>query len=112
MMPWDRQTVANQIAMYLHRALAHAELRAPLPARSAFIPAGNAFDAMVAVGKVLGGTTLDVLIVDPYMDEKALTDFAPLAPDRVAIRLLADEDSHKRLSPPLRVGPHSTARDL
>jgi hypothetical protein len=43
-----RQPIANQIAMYLHRALAIAEVRAPLSAKSTFIPAGNAFEAMVA----------------------------------------------------------------
>src|SRR4029077_2641824 len=37
----------------------------------------------------------EVLIVDPYMDEKALIDFAPLAPEGIAIRLLADEKDHK-----------------
>jgi hypothetical protein len=45
----------------------------------AFIPAGNAFDAMAAIGSVLRTAKQGVFIVDPYMDEKALTDFAPLA---------------------------------
>jgi hypothetical protein len=50
---------------------------------------------MAAIGKVLQTATRDVLIVDPYMDEKALTDFAPLTQETVAIRLLADQHSHK-----------------
>ena len=50
---------------------------------------------MASVGKVLSKAKADVLILDPYMDEKTLTDFAPLAPERVQIRLLADKKYHK-----------------
>jgi hypothetical protein len=83
--------------------LAVAELKAPTAAQGAFIPAGNAFDALKALGKVLGGAKGDLLIVDPYMDEKALSDFAPLALEKVSIRLLADQHSVKpSLKPALR----------
>lgn len=85
-----RASVAKDIAVILHRALAKAELKAPITDRGAFIPAGNAFDAMAAVGRVLGAAERDVLIVDPYLDDKALTDFAPLVREGVVIRLLAD----------------------
>jgi hypothetical protein len=87
--------VAHQIASVLHRALARAERAAPAHSQGGFIPAGNAFDALTAVGKVLGTAKRDVLIVDPYMDEKALTDFALLAPEGIPIRLLADRKAHK-----------------
>jgi hypothetical protein len=90
-----RAKAAQEIAMVLHRALAAAELNAPVAVSGAFIPAGNAFDAMAAVGKVLSTGNQSALIVDPYMDEKALTDFAPLAKEGVAIRLLADQRGHK-----------------
>ncbi len=70
---------AAKIMMILHRALAIAELRAPAAVQGAFIPAGNVFDALMVIGKVLQTSKLDVLIVDPFMDEKALTDFACLA---------------------------------
>ena len=73
----------------LRRALAVAEMRAPVSAQGAFIAAGNSFDAFAAVGKVLATATGDILIIDPYLDEKALTDFAPLAHEGVSIRLLA-----------------------
>lgn len=91
----DRRGAAQKIQAILFRILAVAELRAPAAARGAFIPAGNAFDAMVAVGSVLNRATSDILIVDPYMDEKALTDFAVLAPVGIELRLLADERDHK-----------------
>jgi hypothetical protein len=85
----------NKIVDVLYRRLGVAELNAPVSAQGAFIPAGNAFDAMAAVGKVLQTATGDVLIVDPYLNEKALTDFAPLAPEHCRIRLLADQQNHK-----------------
>ncbi|KQR75783.1 hypothetical protein [Rhizobium sp. Leaf341] len=79
----------------LYRAAAVAEVRAPASAQGAFINAGNAFDAMIAVGRVLTAATVSVRIVDPYMDEKALTDFAMLANEGVAIELLADATAVK-----------------
>ena len=91
---WRKATV-GPITNILYRALGIAELKAPAAVQGAFIPAGNAFDALTAVGKVLQTATRDVLIVDPYMDVKTLTDFAVLAPEGVEIRLLADQKEHK-----------------
>lgn len=86
----NRSALIQTITTILYRALAVAELRAPVSVQGSFIPAGNAFDAMTAVGKVLQSAANDILIVDPYMDEKALSDFAALAREGVPIRLLAD----------------------
>lgn len=83
------------ISAVLYRALAMAELQAPIGAQGAFIPVGNSFDAFGAIGKVLSVAKQEILIVDPYMDEKALMDFALLAPENVTIRLLADEKDYK-----------------
>src|SRR5262249_1758664 len=91
----ERGRAAQAITLILHRALAAAELHAPVSAQGSFILAGNVFDAMAAIGKVLEAATRHVLIVDPYMDQKALTDFAPLASVGIAIRMLADEKDHK-----------------
>jgi hypothetical protein len=93
--PATRAKTVQEITIILHRALAAAELNAPVDVAGAFIPAGNAFDAMAAVGKVLTIAKQSALIVDAYMDEKTLTDFAPLANEGVAIQLLADEQRHK-----------------
>jgi hypothetical protein len=90
-----RKVAAREIAILVYRALATAELHAPASVQGAFIPAGNAFDAVTAISKILEGAKSDVLIVDPYMDEKTLIDFAPLASEGVTIRLLADENSRK-----------------
>ncbi|MDX8499884.1 phosphatidylserine/phosphatidylglycerophosphate/cardiolipin synthase family protein [Mesorhizobium sp. VK4C] len=79
----------------LYRLLALAEIRAPASAQGAFINAGNAFDAMAAVGKVLAHAKTVVRIVDPYMDEKALSDFAVLAAEGIQIELLSDAATAK-----------------
>jgi hypothetical protein len=63
--------------------------------QGAFISAGNPFDAFAAFAKVLSMATNDILMIDPYMDEKALSDFAVLAAEGMAIRLLADEHGKK-----------------
>src|SRR5260370_32850478 len=79
----------------LRRTAAEAELKSPAAVQGAFIHPGNVFDAMIALGKVLKTGTSDVLIVDPYMDEKALSDYALQIPQNVPIRLLSDQHSVK-----------------
>ncbi|MBI2748634.1 MAG: phosphatidylserine/phosphatidylglycerophosphate/cardiolipin synthase family protein [Burkholderiales bacterium] len=81
---------AHKIVTILHRALARAERNAPAAARGAFIPVGAGFNVFQVVGKVLSEARNDVLIVDAYMGLSVLTDFAPLAAERVAVRLLTD----------------------
>jgi len=86
---------AQTIKALLYAALARAELAAPAVAQGAFIPAGAEFDAFVEFGKVLATAKEDVLLVDPYADEKALTDFAVQAPAGVAVRVLGDQAGQK-----------------
>jgi hypothetical protein len=90
-----RSMYIERIVSVLHQTLASAELRAPVAARGAFIPAGNAFDAFAAIGKLLQSATADLLIVDPYMDATTLTEYAPLAREGCKLRLLADSADHK-----------------
>ena len=91
----DRRERADLIANIFQRALAVAELRAPVSSQGAFIATGNQFDAFAGIAKVLGSARRNVMIVDPYMDEKTLTDFAPTAPENVSIQLLSDSEDHK-----------------
>ena len=93
--PQWRKATLGPIQNILYRALALAEVKAPATAQGAFIPAGNVLQAMSAIGKVLETARRDVLIVDPYMDVKTITDFAVLAPSGVALRLLADAKEHR-----------------
>ena len=67
-----REANAHTIAVIVHEALAKAELNAPATAQGSFIAAGSTFDAFAAVGKVLAEAKTDVLMVDPYADEKVL----------------------------------------
>ena len=85
-----REPQVESMRSILYRALAMAELKAPTGVQGAFIAAGNSFDALSAVTKVLGPASKSVLVVDPYMDEKTLTDFVPLTNEGVQIRLLSD----------------------
>jgi hypothetical protein len=91
-----RERNAQIIAATVHQALAKAELNAPASTQGAFIAAGHTFDAFAAVGKVFGTAKTDVLMVDPYADERALTDYAILAPENITIRLLSDKASYKQ----------------
>lgn len=83
------------IKSIVHAALSRAELAAPLSVQGTFIQAGGTFDAFVAFGKAVESATKDVMIVDPYADAKALTDFAVQTPEGVAVRVLADAEYRK-----------------
>jgi hypothetical protein len=86
---------SETIAAILCRALAKVELSVPPAAQGAVIAVGDTLDAYMAVGKVLRTANTDVLLVDPYAGAKVLADYAVLAPDKVAVRLLADEAEHE-----------------
>lgn len=92
---FDRHAPAARVGLIFFRALTTAELRAPAASQGAFIPAGNVFDAQVEIGKLLADAKREVWIIDPYLDEKALTDFAILGPENIPVRLLADEATYK-----------------
>jgi hypothetical protein len=85
----------KEITGLIYRAIAVLELDLPAGAQGAFIPAGNVFDATSAVSKIFAGASKDLLIVDPYLDEKILTNFAQFANEGTSIRLLGDAASVK-----------------
>lgn len=97
-----RMQAAKPMLSILRRTAAVAELESPTAAQGAFIHAGDVFAAMIALGKIFKGATKDVLIVDPYMDETALSDFALMVPETVPIRLLSDNLSVKPTLRPAR----------
>jgi hypothetical protein len=86
---------AGVVRSIVYRCLAMAESQAPPGVRGSYIPAGNAFDAMTAVGKVLRPATSSAMIIDPYMDEKALTDFGALLSEGIQLNLLSDAGTIK-----------------
>ncbi len=111
----NQWAAATAIRVTLYRLLGIAELNAPASVKGSFIPAGDGFDAFAAIGKVLQSAKRDILILDPYMDESALTDFAILAPEGIPLRLLSDQATSKPgLSPAATrwVGQYGGARPL
>jgi hypothetical protein len=86
---------ARTIAAIVQRALAKAELEVPSESRGAFVTASNAFDIFSAVRRILNTAEADVLLVDLHADATVLTDYAVLAPDNVAVRLLTGWLEHK-----------------
>jgi hypothetical protein len=86
---------ARTIAAIVHRALAKAEVEVPSESRGAFVTASNAFDIFAAVRRILNTAEADVLLVDLHADATVLTDYAVLAPDNVAVRLLTGWLEHK-----------------
>ena len=110
-----RHNSAHQITAIVYRAFALAEMRAPAGAGGAFIPVGNSFDAFAALSKILQTATKDVLIIDPYMDETALTEFGSAVPENVCLRLMADQASCKPTLQPAAIKwsqQYGTARPL
>lgn len=86
---------AHEIQTIIYRAFAIAEQRAPAGISGAFIPVGDSFDAFAAISKLLQKATKDVLIIDPFMDEVALTEFGIAVPEYVRLRLMTDQASCK-----------------
>ena len=72
----------------LYGALARAELALPAASRGAFVGAGNHFDALAVIGKILRNAVGSLFVIDPYLNERFLTDFAAMAPEGTHIRLL------------------------
>lgn len=85
----------DNIKTILFRALAAAELSLPAQSQGSFVPVGNSFDAFAAIAKILGRARSDVLLVDAYMDHTVLEQFAVAVPEKVSVRLLADEFNRK-----------------
>jgi hypothetical protein len=86
---------ARTIAAIVQRALAKAEVDVPSESRGAFVTASNAFDVFAAVRRILNTAEVDVLLVDAHADPTVLTDYAVLAPNNVAVRLLTGWLEHK-----------------
>jgi len=95
-----RQHSAEEMTGLLYRALATVEVEVPASLAGTFIPAGNTFDAMATAAKIFGLAKAELLIVDPYLDEKILTEFALLAPAGVALKLLCDAAGYKEILTP------------
>jgi hypothetical protein len=76
----EENPAAVVVKNILLRTFAMVELNAPAGSQGAYIPAGNAFDALAAISKVFSEASRSLLVVDPYADEKLFTDFIQLHP--------------------------------
>lgn len=111
----DRKKAAHEITAIICRTFAVAETKAPTGASGAFIPVGNEFDVFAALSKLFQTASTDILIVDPYMDETALTEFGIAIPEGIQLRLLSDQSTHKpTLEPAAKkwVTQHGSTRPL
>ena len=88
-----RTGAINDIKIALYAALAAAELVAPISLKGAFIAVGSSFDAFAAIARLISNARSSILIVDPYMDEKLVTEIVPTAGAGVLVRLLSDSFS-------------------
>lgn len=79
----------------LYQALALAEQNVPTVTSGSFIPTNGHFEAFSYLGRIFKNAKRDILIVDPYLDDTALTDFCLLANEGTHIRLLADAQGVK-----------------
>jgi hypothetical protein len=91
----DRAAGAERIVGLLYRAMAVVEVELPASSAGAFIPAGSTFDALAAVTKIFALAKTELLVVDPYLDEKILMEFALFAPAGVELKLLCDAAGYK-----------------
>lgn len=85
----DAEPQMRHLRSLLYVALAKAEINAPTAAKGAFIPAGNSFDALTAVSGVLRECRGSALVVDPYLDPIALTEFLHMLGVGIPLRLFA-----------------------
>jgi hypothetical protein len=105
----------NEVFQILYRALGNCELQLPAGSAGSFVPVGNSFDAFAALSKIFAAATVDVMIVDPYMDQAALVDFGLAVPEGVPLRLLSDANDHKATLKPAAekwISQYGTKRPL
>jgi hypothetical protein len=82
---------AETITSILHRLFAKVEMNVPQEVRGSVLLIGGDLHPYKAVRGLLATASSDALLVEPDAAGKILADYAILAPERVTVRLLADE---------------------
>jgi hypothetical protein len=90
---------ARQVAAIMYRALARAEMNAPVATRGAFLAAEKPMDVFALLGGIFSSAKRTVRVVDPYLDEKIITDFVGLAPEAIPVQLLAGNLTGRNAKP-------------
>ncbi len=73
-----------------------AKVQTPDVSQEFFIGVGKSFDFFKAISNIFGQATKEILIVDPYLDNKILTKFAEIVEEKITIKLLTNTKSHNR----------------
>lgn len=92
---------ARAIVLLVDRAITKLEIKLPAQSQGSFVTAGDGFDAAAAISKILSTAEHEVMIIDPYLDEVVLTDFAVIIPEKVRVLLLTDQGSMKASLKPM-----------
>lgn len=87
------ETTGKLVAQQIDTVIAKLELKLPAEAQGAFIPAGGVFDGFQAVSKAMATAQQNIFLVDPYADDKLISDFAALAPEGLPVFILSDEQT-------------------
>ncbi len=90
------QSYVGDIKGLLYKVLGFNELHAPVSPEEIFFPVGGVFDFFVAISKIFDRTKKEILIVDSYLDNKILTEFALTIPENVTIKLLTSKKAYER----------------
>ena len=87
-----RQTSKNRVFHLLKRNMERVKLAVDPSHDGSFIPVGSDFDAYTEIARIAATANTDLIIVDPYMDDKILTEFLASVEGKT-INLLSDEST-------------------
>jgi hypothetical protein len=79
----------------LQQCIAKLEYSVEPSAQGKFIQSGSPLQAHKAVSSILASAQTNLLVVDPYLDQKILTEYALSVDSSVTIQLLTDKDKCK-----------------
>lgn len=82
---------AEAVTAIVLRNFAALELKVAPAIQGSFIPVGSPLDAYKILVSIFATANKKVLIVDPYMDDKIITEFLNTTPEKIEIQLLSDE---------------------
>ena len=83
-----RQMNVQAIMGCVNRALSRAEAHLPTPNGNAFIQSGDLWRAFLSISSLFGQASRDLLVVDPYLEDSVLRDYADYLSDGASLRLL------------------------
>ncbi len=86
---------SGKIKSIVLRHFAMLELKVAPASKGSFVPVGAAFDAFKAIGGIFSSATQNLLVVDPYLDAKIVTEYLIAVPEKVQIFLLSDNSTCK-----------------